>query len=361
MEAVDCQKVPCGFDAIFGKNLPHVLEKIFLSLDYESLKACFEVSYTWKKSLTSESFQMRAKSRFHQDIKDDQDTLDEACMGGNSDEVRLLLSFGLLDVNYPKRVPYESTPLNGASKNGHTDVVKLLLGAGAEPSKADGNGETPLHYVAKKGYGDVTKILLDGGAQPSKVNKNGRTPLHVAAIYGHNVIINILLDGGAKVNEEGECKISPLCWAIKTGYKHEIKRSDLIHHPVKTLLDRGAELNKLFHHTGTALHWAVICACFDDPYERDEEDMEQFPDWPCMVQFLLDAGADPNMKDESGISPTDLAVQRWRQDFCYVCNNVEDVLDRLLLSGGKTLSDPWKDPGEHELCRICGYGWTYHA
>ena len=49
--------------------------------------------------------------------------------------------------NYRRR---ESTPLTGASKNGQTDVVKLLLDAGTEPSKADGHGETPLPCVTKK-------------------------------------------------------------------------------------------------------------------------------------------------------------------------------------------------------------------
>ena len=35
------------FSILFNKNVPHVQEKIFFSLDYDSLKACGEVCKTW--------------------------------------------------------------------------------------------------------------------------------------------------------------------------------------------------------------------------------------------------------------------------------------------------------------------------
>ena len=40
-----------GFDKLFVMNVPHILEKIFLSLDYESFKKCHDVSNTWKVKL----------------------------------------------------------------------------------------------------------------------------------------------------------------------------------------------------------------------------------------------------------------------------------------------------------------------
>ena len=50
----------CAFDLLLSKSVPHVLEKIFFSLDYESFKNCQEVCNGWKKSLTSERFQRKA-------------------------------------------------------------------------------------------------------------------------------------------------------------------------------------------------------------------------------------------------------------------------------------------------------------
>ena len=52
------------FDLLFKKNVPHILEKIFLYLDYESYKSCLMVDKTWNHFLTSESFKRIGKSTF---------------------------------------------------------------------------------------------------------------------------------------------------------------------------------------------------------------------------------------------------------------------------------------------------------
>ena len=43
----------CKIDILFTKSVPHILETIFEALDYESYKACLEVSKAWKKLLRS--------------------------------------------------------------------------------------------------------------------------------------------------------------------------------------------------------------------------------------------------------------------------------------------------------------------
>ena len=57
-----------AIEALFSKNLPHLLEKIFFSLDYESYKRCLEVSVVWRNLLTSDSFKKRGKSVFCTEI-----------------------------------------------------------------------------------------------------------------------------------------------------------------------------------------------------------------------------------------------------------------------------------------------------
>ena len=59
-----------GFDALLAKNVPHILEKIFLSLDYKSFMTCKEVSKTWRELLTSEFFQLKEKSVYIMELRD---------------------------------------------------------------------------------------------------------------------------------------------------------------------------------------------------------------------------------------------------------------------------------------------------
>ena len=45
---------------MFTKSVPHILEKIFFSLDYESFMACGKVCLAWKELHSSESYQQKA-------------------------------------------------------------------------------------------------------------------------------------------------------------------------------------------------------------------------------------------------------------------------------------------------------------
>ena len=59
-----------AFDTLLTRNVPHILEKIFLSLDYKSFITCRRVSKTWNELLTSESFQKKEKSVYIMELRD---------------------------------------------------------------------------------------------------------------------------------------------------------------------------------------------------------------------------------------------------------------------------------------------------
>ena len=65
----------CAFDMIFEKNVIHIHEKIFLSLDIKSFKNCLRVCKQWNQLLTSEDFLRKACHGFSVGIWTGQESL----------------------------------------------------------------------------------------------------------------------------------------------------------------------------------------------------------------------------------------------------------------------------------------------
>ena len=78
-----------------------------------------------------------------------------------------------------------------------TEVVKILLDAGADPKISNVYGMTPLHMAAIVGNVEVVKLLLREGADPHKAACHGNTPLDLAR---HVDVAKILRDWGADTN-----------------------------------------------------------------------------------------------------------------------------------------------------------------
>ena len=73
------------------------------------------------------------------------------------------------------------TLLHFAAQNGHINVVKLLLGAGADVESKSNTGRTPLSCAAGDGRLDVVKFLVrEGGANVESKDKWGNTALDLA-------------------------------------------------------------------------------------------------------------------------------------------------------------------------------------
>ena len=78
-----------AFEKLFAKNVPHISEKIFLSLDYETFKKCHEVCKAWRKILRSDTFKNIAKVLYYDEMLKE---LFDASTSGNTKVVRRLLS-----------------------------------------------------------------------------------------------------------------------------------------------------------------------------------------------------------------------------------------------------------------------------
>lgn len=68
-----------------------------------------------------------------------------------------------------------------ACKNGHIDVVKLLLDKGADPNLVGCGGRTSLMISVSSGRESVCRLLLENNASISMKDESGNSALHYAA------------------------------------------------------------------------------------------------------------------------------------------------------------------------------------
>ena len=310
----------CAFDTLFSKNVPHLLEKIFFFLDYESYKTCLEVSNVWSDLLTSESFKMKGKSVFHTEILKDVVQLYLVAGKGDKAKAQKLLSTGMMDVNIVASSPDESwTSLIMAASKGQKDIVQLLFDNGADLNKADRGGYTPLQHAAHYEKMDTARLLIDlgaepqltkaahkghyatihwllqAGANPNKTDLNGECPLLVTALRGHKDVVQLLLQQGAKTNLGDRYGNTSLHWAAHFGEKDVIKQ----------LFDGGAKPNSTNIWGLTPLHRAV---------NKDKREV---------VKLLVDMGADPNIADQNGRNPLTLAREKGYLDIVNILTHQE--------------------------------------
>ena len=299
-----------AFDILFTTNVPHVLERLFFYLDYESYKASCNVSTTWQRLLTSESFKKKAKKVYRKGISADEKDLFSASKHGNKEKVRKLLSPGIIkyDQNFLACGIWKlvHTPLQVAAINGHSGVVQILIDEGADPNKTDKYGDTILVQVlaaniSTKRQNEVVKVLIDGGADPNKEGEEGQAPLHIAAGNGRPDVAQLILECGGDPNK------SDRDWGWTALHYASSEDRRIL---TKVLLDGGAAPNTVDKEGQTPL------------------DLASFHGFKQVVKLLLEAGANPNVVNKKGYTPLILAAR-------------EDHLDvaRLLIDAG---ADPNK-------------------
>lgn len=159
-----------------------------------------------------------------------------AARAGNLDVMRALLSKGL-DPNQndpPLTRGYMITTLvnNGApppllveaARNDRTDMLMLLLDAGAKPDAQDSAGRSALHWAVEGGYAAEVEALIAHGANVNLVAHPDVTPLRLAVQGGRESIARTLLEHGAAVDTVGDLSAAVLDAAARDGSPAELAR-----------------------------------------------------------------------------------------------------------------------------------------
>ncbi len=252
------------------------------------------------------------------------DELMTAITEGDKSAVQSAIDDGV-DVN---ATLFGDTPLMRAIDEGRTELVSLLLKAGAKVDAQVAFYESlpPLMYAAKKGRIDIARLLLENGARINAQDANKRTALIHAIEGGSDNMVKFLLEQGADptikdrrgndaqyyAKRKGKfSRISSLVEAaVQSGSsiqpdtkgisadQSQLMRAILRGDKEKALqlIEKGADLQVSDRDKQTALHYAVLA------------------NQPEVMAKLIDKGIDVQAQGEDLITPLMIAVKQGTPD-----------------------------------------------
>ncbi|MCY1212639.1 Ankyrin repeats (many copies) [compost metagenome] len=192
------------------------------------------------------------------------------------------------------RAPLRSEGLSALDRNlitaasiGDQDMVARLLAAGATARAADERGRSALLAAVQSRHVEVARMLMLAGADVNHKDVDANSPFLLAAASGQAEIVRLALAHGADLASTDRYDGTALIGASQQGHVEV----------VKLLLKAGIAVDHVNNLGWTALLEAVVLGDGSARYEET-------------VQLLLDAGADANLADREGVTPTRHARER---------------------------------------------------
>jgi len=186
---------------VFGKNaiesIPDVFAFCFKFIDTkEKLHDYFIGEYeNFKKNEAASETNHARQALLDRGIPTTNDALAQCVAEDKAEEVSLFFAAGFSpDTKDKKGVPLISI----AARNGHLNTLELLLSSGAQVNLiAEDRGSTALFDSALEKNKDMIKILIGAGADVNIQSKDGQTALVVVVGAGDEEIVEILAKAGA--------------------------------------------------------------------------------------------------------------------------------------------------------------------
>ncbi|XP_048247741.1 probable palmitoyltransferase AKR2 [Haliotis rufescens] len=164
------------------------------------------VNVNCREGFRSLSPVMAAADRGHRDVvkllvkegadvslvdEDGYNILHFACIGGDVETVKFVLSLNVVDIN--SRGGGSRTPVMRAAWSGRRDVVELLVKAGADVSLVDVLGYNTLHWACLGGNVETVEFVLSLNVVDIDARTNSAdTAAVMARGWGHQRVVQLL-------------------------------------------------------------------------------------------------------------------------------------------------------------------------
>lgn len=256
-----------------------------------------------------------------------------AAKQGHLNIIQYLVENGI-DINIST---YEGSMLTLASKLGHCDIIDYLLSKNADVNHKDYENHTPLAVACYTGNIDVIDRLLATNKCEIDVRIGYHpdiTPLMLAIRYEHLDVVDRLLAYGADYNKLDNYQRSCLFFALEpknnlmlkkildlginvnhTNFQGDTPLTDFHYahgfdrQTIEILLQNGADVNWIGYWGKPILH--SMCSLKGQCKIDD-------------VKILLDAGADPRIKDSENKTCFDYElsdeIQKLLLEYCPILN-----------------------------------------